>query len=70
MNLQNEVRQVGKRIRDKMNKRHRERHIELHRNLDELCADWAAHQPMGKLFSNSTIMELIEWSHKQTQNPD
>jgi len=47
-----------------------ERHRELHRALDELAADWAAHQPLGKMFSNSTIMELMRWSHEQTQEPD
>ena len=49
---------------------HRERHKQLHQALDELAADWAAHQPLGKLFSNSTIMELMRWSHEQTREPD
>jgi hypothetical protein len=48
---------------------HRARHIALHRYLDELCADWAAQQPCGKVFSNSTIMELMQWSHQQTIRP-
>ncbi|HEY1896723.1 MAG TPA: hypothetical protein VGG62_10645 [Terracidiphilus sp.] len=48
---------------------HRARHIELHKALDELCADWVAHQGWGKLFSNSTIMELMQWSHEQTIRP-
>ena len=50
--------------------RHRQHHEELHQALDELAADWAAHQPMGKMFSNSTIMELMEWSYRQTKNPE
>jgi hypothetical protein len=49
---------------------HRQRHIELHQALDELIADWATHQPRGKVFSNSTITELMEWSHRQTENPE
>ena len=49
---------------------HRARHIELHVALDELVADWATHQPLGKVFSNSTIMELIEWSYQQTIKPE
>jgi hypothetical protein len=48
---------------------HRARHLELHQALDELAADWVAHQPPGKVFSNSTIMELMEWSFEQTQAP-
>jgi hypothetical protein len=48
--------------------KHRRRHVELHRALDELVADWVLHQPRGKL-CNSTIMELIEWSHRQTIKP-
>ena len=46
---------------------HLERHKELHRELDELLADYVYHTK--KLFSESTIMELMEWSHQQTQNP-
>jgi hypothetical protein len=73
MKLQNEFRKVTARVRRAVNERHRKRHVELHQALDELCADWAAHQPLGsvgKMFSNTTIMELMEWSYKQTQEPD
>jgi hypothetical protein len=49
---------------------HCARHLALHEALDELCADWALHQPPGKVFSNSTIMELIKWSHRQTIEPE
>lgn len=50
---------------------HRQRHVGLHLALDELVADWARHQPHdgSKLYSNTTIMELIEWSYQQTQEP-
>jgi hypothetical protein len=54
---------------------HRKRHEELHRALDELAADWALHNSRPtrdgniKLFSNTTIMELMEWSHQQTVDP-
>jgi hypothetical protein len=54
----------------KVEEGHRQRHIELHAALDELLADWACHQPRGKVFSNSTITELMEWSHQQTIQPD
>ena len=50
---------------------HKERHQKLHRSLDELIADWLDHQLLSsnKRFSNTTIMELIEWSYQQTLNP-
>lgn len=47
---------------------HKQRHIELHRALDELAADFINHT--GKLPSTTTIMELVRWSYRQTQNPD
>lgn len=47
---------------------HKGRHCELHRALDELVADWAAHHP-GRFYSKATIMELIHWSHDQTIDP-
>lgn len=55
---------------------HRRRHQILHRALDELAADWALHHTklretgQIKLYTNSTIMELMQWSHKQTVEPD
>lgn len=50
---------------------HKQRHVELHEALDELIADWLSEQSLasGKRPSNTTIMELMEWSHAQTQNP-
>jgi hypothetical protein len=50
---------------------HRRRHVDLHEALDELMADWALHQPRDgtKLYSNTTITELMKWSFEQTQNP-
>lgn len=47
---------------------HKEIHQSLHSYLDELVADWIAHT--GKLPSEHTILELMEWSHKQTLDPD
>ena len=46
---------------------HKQRHIELHRMLDELVADYFTHT--GKLFTSSSIMDLIQWSHQQTIQP-
>ena len=52
----------------KMNlKEHKERHIQLHKSLDELCGDYIRHTEM--LLSDVSLMDLIEWSHLQTLNP-
>jgi hypothetical protein len=52
---------------------HRRRHVELHQALDELAADYIRHQPIGggltKRLGNTTVLELLEWSHAQTENP-
>jgi len=48
--------------------KHRIRHQELHRALDELVADWIS--STGKTVLNRTVGELAEWSHKQSQKPD
>jgi hypothetical protein len=48
---------------------HRQRHVELHKALDELIADFLAHTRGTKLPSTTPIRELMEWSHKQTVKP-
>ena len=50
------------------NKKHRQRHIELHNALDELVADYIVQA--DKLPSESTIMDLMKWSYVQTVKPD
>jgi len=47
-------------------KEHIKRHKELHKALDELFADFITYT---KGRTESTILELIKWSHKQTENP-
>lgn len=47
---------------------HIERHKELHKYLDELCADFFVHT--SKLFSKTPISELMSWSYKQTTDPE
>ena len=49
-------------------RKHIEIHIELHKYLDELCADFFVHT--NKLFSKTPISELMSWSYEQTINPD
>lgn len=46
---------------------HIQRHQELHKAFDELLADFITHT--GKLPSESTVMELMQWSHQQTTDP-
>ena len=46
---------------------HMKRHNTLHQNLDELVEDFMAHT--NRLPSNTTIIELMEWSAKQCINP-
>lgn len=47
---------------------HRQRHVFLHDAFDELIADYLTWN-RGKVPSNTTAMELMEWSHAQTIEP-
>jgi len=49
-------------------KNHIERHKELHRSLDELLADFIDHTK--RFPSKTTVIEFMEWSFKQTIDPD
>jgi hypothetical protein len=50
---------------------HRERHKMLHEHFDELLADFLFHnRDKLKLPSNTSVMELVEWSHRQTIEPE
>ena len=49
---------------------HKKRHIELHKSLDELFADYISHHPDQVGFTTMPIKQLIEWSHRQTVKPD
>lgn len=46
---------------------HRERHVLLHRMLDELMADYIS--KTGRRLGNSTLLDLMDWSHSQTISP-
>lgn len=48
-------------------KEHKARHQLLHKELDELVADFITHTNSRP--SKATVMELIEWSYTQTLNP-
>lgn len=47
---------------------HKDRHIFLHKCLDELLSDFIFHT--GKLPSRSTVLDLLTWSSNQLQFPD
>ena len=46
---------------------HKKIHIALHQNLDQLIADYIT--CTGKLPSETRVIDLIKWSHKQCENP-
>jgi hypothetical protein len=52
---------------------HAARHVELHRALDELLADFVDHH-LSKVpykgLDDTNLLELMEWSHRQTTDPD
>jgi len=46
---------------------HKARHVELHKALDELVADFIRHT--GGMPSRTTLTDLMGWSWTQTLNP-
>lgn len=46
---------------------HKARHLALHAALDELVGDYISQT--NRLPSKTTVMELLKWSHAQTQRP-
>ncbi len=48
---------------------HKQRHIELHKSLDELFADYIAHHPKEASFTGMPIGKLMLWAYEQTKNP-
>lgn len=49
---------------------HRQRHVELHRALDQLFADYIQHHPDEQNFLAMPLKQLIDWSFMQTISPD
>jgi len=49
--------------------KHKKRHIELHKALDELFADYIGHHPNEIRFTEIPLKELLTWSFEQTKNP-
>lgn len=46
---------------------HRERHQLLHRELDELFADWITHDTTASI--HREVIDFIRWSNEQTKEP-
>lgn len=46
---------------------HKARHVELHKMLDELVADFIGHT--GNLPSKTSLRELMQWAYEQTISP-
>lgn len=46
---------------------HKQRHIFLHKCLDELFADFITNANGS---TSNSILSLTEWSHKQIEEPD
>ena len=47
---------------------HKQIHVELHKALDRLLADFIGHTK--EPFLDRPIKDLIDWSYKQTIKPD
>jgi hypothetical protein len=48
---------------------HKKLHQDLHKSLDEICADYIVHN-RDKLISETSVIELMKWSYGQTIDPD
>ena len=46
---------------------HKTVHVKLHDSLDQLLADFIMHTE--KFLSETTLTELLYWSHRQTIDP-
>lgn len=60
---------ILKKLEEKENKNHIQRHKELHAMLDELVADFISDKKII-LLNDISVMELMEWSYSQTIQPD
>lgn len=48
---------------------HRERHVYLHRALDELVQDYVAHHPDAIDIDTLTVKELLRWAAEEAVHP-
>ena len=49
---------------------HKKRHIDLHKSLDEIFADYILNHSGDLNFTEMPIIKLLEWSFEQTKNPN
>jgi hypothetical protein len=54
--------------KEKLARAHCDRHITLHNHFDELVADFLRHNA-AKRPSNTTVLELMQWSAAETVRP-
>ena len=52
------------------NEEHAERHTKLHHSLDELLADYLTHGPGNPMPTETSVIQLLNWSAAQAKNPD
>jgi hypothetical protein len=48
---------------------HKQRHCELHNALNELFVDYIGHHPEKTMPTKMPLIDLINWSYSQTQEP-
>ncbi len=48
---------------------HKQKHIDLHKSLDELFADYIYHHKDESQFIQMPLIKLITWSSEQSKNP-
>ena len=48
---------------------HKARHVELHKALDELFADYITHHPDETEFTRMPLLRLLKWSNEQQHSP-
>ena len=48
---------------------HKARHVELHKALDELFADYISHHPQQTKFTEMPLIDFLRWSNEQQHNP-
>jgi hypothetical protein len=56
--------------REMTEEEHRQRHVQLHRAMDELFADYIDCHPEQQGYLEMPVRRLLEWSHLQTVRAD
>jgi len=48
---------------------HKAEHAKLHKNLEKLIMDFLNHAKDDALLDSTSVLELLNWSHGQVENP-